>query len=225
MKRLVKEIVTSSTWRSSSARDPQAVLADPLNRLFHHYPLRRLEGEAVRDKILAVSGRLDRTVGGPPVDVSLSDFHEGRGKPASGPLDGNGRRSLYTKIRRNFLPGFLLAFDMPVPFQAMGRRNVTNVPAQALTMMNDPFVIEQAGLWAKKILADESLIPEARVEQMYLEAFARPPQGEEQLAAIDFLRQQAQLHGVDFSSNPRCEAAWADLAHALLNSKEFIFVP
>ena len=225
IKRLVKEIVTSSTWRSSSARDPQAVLADPLNRLFHHYPLRRLEGEAVRDKILAVSGRLDRTVGGPPVDVSLSDFHEGRGKPASGPLDGNGRRSLYTKIRRNFLPGFLLAFDMPVPFQAMGRRNVTNVPAQALTMMNDPFVIEQAGLWAKKILADESLIPEARVERMYLEAFARPPQGEEQLAAIDFLAQQAQRHGVDFSSNPRCEAVWADLAHALFNSKEFIFVP
>ena len=99
IKRLVKEIVTSSTWRSSSARDPQAVLADPLNRLFHHYPLRRLEGEAVRDKILAVSGRLDRTVGGPPVDVSLSDFHEGRGKPASGPLDGNGRRSLYTRNR------------------------------------------------------------------------------------------------------------------------------
>ena len=91
--------------------------------------------------------------------------------------------------------------------------------------MNDPFVIEQAGLWAKKILADEALTPESRVERMYLEAFSRPPQAEELAGAIEFLTQQARLHGVDFSSNPRCEAAWADLAHALINSKEFIFVP
>ena len=80
VKRLIREIVTSSTWRMSSVRDPRAVAVDPLNTLLHHYPLRRLEGEAIRDKILAVSGRLDRTVGGPGVEVHLADFHEGRGK-------------------------------------------------------------------------------------------------------------------------------------------------
>jgi hypothetical protein len=58
---------------------------DPLNLLLHHYPLRRLEGEAVRDKILAISGRLDRTVGGPSVEVFITEFHDGRGKPKSGP--------------------------------------------------------------------------------------------------------------------------------------------
>jgi hypothetical protein len=225
IKRLVKEIVTSSTWRMSGARDPRAVEKDPLNLLVHHHPLRRLEGEAIRDKILAVSGRLDRAVGGPSVEVFITEFHDGRGKPASGPLDGAGRRSLYTRVRRNFMPSFLTAFDMPVPFQAMGRRNVTNVPAQALTLMNDPFVAEQAALWAKKTLADESLPPERRIDRMYREAFARPPSAEERTAAIGFLAAQARLHGGDFAHQPRQEAAWADLAHALINAKEFVFVP
>jgi len=224
-KRLVREIVTSSTWRMSSSPTAVAMRQDPLNLLMHHYPLRRLEGEAVRDKILAVSGRLDRTLGGASIEVFLNDFHEGRGRPKPGPLDGGGRRSLYTKIRRNFLPSFLLAFDMPTPFQAMGRRTVTNVPAQALTLMNDPFVIEQALLWAKQTLAEPSLSPEQRIDRMYRAAFARPPAAAEQSAAVEFLAEQTALHGGDFTADPRHEAAWADLAHALINAKEFIFVP
>jgi hypothetical protein len=72
IKRLVKEIVTSSTWRMSSSRNTGAAEQDPLNLLLHHYPLRRLEGEAVRDKILAASGRLDRTVGGQSVEVFIT---------------------------------------------------------------------------------------------------------------------------------------------------------
>jgi hypothetical protein len=224
VKRLVREIVTSSTWRMASIASANAVQRDPLNLLMHHYPLRRLEGEAVRDKILAVSSQLDRTVGGPSVEVFLSDFHEGRGRPKPGPLDGGGRRSLYTKIRRNFLPSFLLAFDMPVPFQAMGRRNVTNVPAQALTLMNDPFVAEQATLWAQTTLADSSLSPEQRIDRMYRAAFARSPTADEQATAVEFLAQQAVRHGGDFTVDPRHEPAWADLAHALITTKEFIFV-
>jgi hypothetical protein len=209
----------------SGARDPRAVEKDPLNLLVHHHPLRRLEGEAIRDKILAVSGRLDRTVGGPSVEVFITPFHDGRGKPKSGPLDGAGRRSIYTKIRRNFLPSFLLAFDMPVPFQAMGRRNVTNVPAQSLSLMNDPFVTEQATVWAKKILRDEALSPEVRIDTMYREAFARGPTAEERAAAVEFLATQAADYGVSFAGQPRHESTWADLAHALITTKEFIFVP
>ena len=225
IKRLVKQIVTSSTWRMSSSRNERAAEKDPLNLLLHHYPLRRLEGEAIRDKLLTVSGRLDRTVGGPSVEVFITEFHDGRGKPKSGPLDGAGRRSIYTRIRRNFLPSFLLAFDMPVPFQAMGRRNVTNVPAQALTLMNDPFVTEQATLWAKQTLRDESLPPEDRIDRMYWEAFARGPTAEERVTAVEFLATQAAEYGVSFADQPRHEATWADLAHALITTKEFIFVP
>ena len=225
VKRLVKEIVTSSTWRMSSSRNTGAAEQDPLNLLLHHYPLRRLEGEAIRDKILAASGRLDRTVGGPSVEVFITPFHDGRGKPSSGPLDGAGRRSIYTKIRRNFLPSFLLAFDMPVPFQAMGRRTVTNVPAQSLSLMNDPFVTEQAAVWAKKVLRDQTLSPEARIDTMYREAFARGPTVAERAAAVEFLATQAADYGVSFAGQPRHESIWADLAHALITTKEFIFVP
>jgi hypothetical protein len=225
IKKLMRQIVTSSTWRMSSTPSLVATARDPLNQLLHHYPVRRLEGEAIRDKILAVSGRLDRTVGGPSVEVFLTDFHEGRGRPTSGPLDGGGRRSVYTKIRRNFLPSFLLAFDLPVPFQAMGRRNVTNVPAQALTMMNDPFVREQAGVWARRLLAETGLSTEARIDQMYREAFTRPPTPDEQAVGLAFLTAQAERHGADFTADSTNQAAWADLAHALFNTKEFIFVP
>jgi hypothetical protein len=225
MKRLVREIVTSSTWRMQSVADPRAVELDPRNLLLHHFPLRRLEGESVRDKILAVSGRLDPKVGGPPVEVALSDFHEGRGKPGSGPLDGDGRRSIYTRIRRNFLPAIPLAFDMPVPFQAMGRRNVTNVPAQALTLMNDPFVVEQSARWAARILADPATSVDESIGTMYREAFARLPSPDELAAARGFLSAQSAIHGGDFATDPRQPAVWSDLAHALINAKEFIFVP
>ena len=97
--------------------------------------------------------------------------------------------------------------------------------AQALTLMNDPFVVEQARLWAKQTLADDALSPEARIDRMYREAFVRSPAPEETAAALDFLTAQARAHGTDFAEQPHHEAAWADLAHALFNTKEFIFVP
>ena len=86
--------------------------------------------------------------------VHLTRFMDGRGRPGqSGPLDGDGRRSIYLNVRRNFLNPMFLAFDAPVPFSTMGRRNVSNVPAQALTLMNDPLVVGQARLWAERVLA------------------------------------------------------------------------
>jgi hypothetical protein len=119
----------------------------------------------------------------------------------------------------------LVVFDMPVPFQAMGRRNVTNVPAQALALMNDPFVKEQAMLWARKTLRDGSLPPEACIDTMYRDAFARGPTAEERAAALEFLATQAAEYGVSLTEQPRHEPTWADLAHALITTKEFIFVP
>ena len=228
IKQLVRMIVTSAAWRMASSRDPAAVEQDPLNLLLHHSPVRRLEGEAIRDKILAISGRLDRTVGGPSVDVFLTEVHDGirESRPRqSGPLDGAGRRSIYTRIDRNFLPSFLVAFDLPPTTQAMGRRSVTNVPAQALTLMNDPFVVEQAHLWAEKILADTEASADARITRMYLEAFARRPSAEELAKAGLFLESQAARYSTSLPESPRHPATWADFAHALINAKEFIFVP
>ena len=112
-------------------RDPEqaakAATADPQNKLLHRQNVRRLEAEAIRDAILAVSGRLDRTMDGPGVLPHLTENQDGRGKPASGPLDGNGRRSVYLAVRRNFLNPMFTAFDYPTPFTTIGRRTVSNV--------------------------------------------------------------------------------------------------
>src|SRR4029079_8039316 len=97
--------------------------------LFHRQNLKRLEGEALRDAMLAISGRLDTALYGPSVPVYLTPFMQGRGRPKeSRPLDGGGRRSIYVAVRRNFLSPLMLAFDTPIPFTAIGRRNVSNVP-------------------------------------------------------------------------------------------------
>jgi hypothetical protein len=217
VKKLIRELVLSSTYRMSSRPDEKARQADPQDLLLHRMRLRRLEGEAIRDAMLAVSGRLDRRSLGPPVPVYLTPFQDGRGRPASGPLDGAGRRSLYLAVRRNFLPSFLLAFDTPIPFSTVGRRTVSNVPAQALILLNDPFVHQQAEAWAKKVLAGPGTARE-RITSMYLSAFSRPPTDEELTACQDFLRQQPGLGGANEV------AAWAALAHVLFNTKEFIFL-
>jgi cytochrome c553 len=215
VKRLIRSIVLSRAYQMASHADADPDRADPENRLLHRMNLRRLEGEAIRDALLAVSGRLDATMFGPPVPVYLTPFQDGRGRPGSGPLDGDGRRSVYLAVRRNFLSPLLLAFDTPTPFSTVGRRTVSNVPAQALILLNDPFVQQQAQVWAKRELS-ESRPPAERIREMYLKAFARPPAPDELRACADFIDRQTRT-----SDEP---AAWAALAHVLFNTKEFIFV-
>jgi hypothetical protein len=221
LKTLIRELMLSRAYQmSSQPSDFAAEQADPENLLLHRMNVRRLEGEAIRDAVLAVSGRFNPKVGGPSVPVHLTSFMEGRGAPKEkGPLDGDGRRSIYTIVRRNFLPPMMLAFDTPIPFNTMGRRNISNVPAQALILMNDPFIVEQAGVWAKKHagLAD----PRARISALYRDAFGRPPAAEEVVSAEEFLRTQAQLYQTE---DPQNQKLWADLCHVLLNTKEFIYL-
>jgi hypothetical protein len=219
VKRLIRTLMLTEAYRMESRRNPAAAESDPANRLLHRANVRRLEGEAIRDAMLAISGRLDRTMSGPSVPVHLTNFQDGRGRPASGPLDGAGRRSLYLAVRRNFLSAMLLAFDTPQPFSTVGRRTASNVPAQSLILMNDPFVHQQAGLWAKRVLAAGGT-PQERIAAMYRSAFARPPTEGELAAAADFLAHQSAANtGRDAELS-----AWTDLAHALFNVKEFVYL-
>ncbi len=160
IKAIQRLMVNSSTYRMSSTPRDDAERLDPFNTYLHRMNVRRLEAEAIRDAILSVSGRLVPALYGPGVPVHLTSFMEGRGRPArSGPPDGDGRRSIYLNVRRNFIDPMLLAFDAPVPFSTMGRRNVSNVPAQALALLNDPLVISQAKLWAQHELAASGQTP------------------------------------------------------------------
>ena len=220
IKRMQRSMMLSHVYRMASRSTPDADLADPTNRLLHRMNARRLEAEALRDAILSASGRLDRTMYGPSVPTHLTAFMEGRGRPgASGPLDGDGRRGIYLNIRRNFLDPMLLAFDYPSPASTVGRRNVSNVPAQALTLLNDPFVVGQAKLWADRSLREVAGTAGERVESLYLTAFSRPPTAVERDDAIAFLDGQSALYG-----RPDDPRAWADLCHVLINVKEFLYV-
>ncbi len=223
LKRMHRLMLLSTAYRQSSRATPEqaakAATADPLNELLHRQNVRRLEAEAIRDSLLAVSGRLDRTPGGPSILPYLTEHQAGRGKPPSGPLDGQGRRSIYLAVRRNFLNPLLTAFDYPTPFTTIGRRTVSNVPAQALVMLNNPFVVQQAEVWARRVLAVPGRTPPQRIAAMYEAAFARPPSDEELALAVAFVTEQAKEYG-----SPDAPKAWADLAHVLFNAKEFIFV-
>lgn len=212
IKRMIRHIVLSRTYQVSSHVDSTAAKNDPNNLLWHHRPPKRLQGEAIRDSLLEMSGNLNRTMFGAPVPIHLTTFMQGRGRPKkSGPLDGDGRRSIYVSVRRNFLSPFMLTFDTPAPFSTMGRRNVSNVPAQALILMNDPFVVEQAVGWAARALQLSDSASE-RIQWMYLAGFARKPTTSELDVALEFVGDDPD------------EDRWVALAHALINTKEFIFL-
>lgn len=176
--------------------------------------------------MLLISGRLNRQTFGPSVPVHLTAFMQGRGRPgASGPLDGDGRRSLYTSVNRNFLSPMMLAFDTPIPFTAIGRRNVSNVPAQALILMNDPFVLGMSKQWAERSLKEQPEVsPEPRIERLYLDAFTRLPTSAEQAEALAFLREQAKSYNLPADGWSKHAPVWTDLCHVLFNVKEFVFV-
>ncbi|MGD9644804.1 MAG: DUF1549 and DUF1553 domain-containing protein, partial [Pirellulales bacterium] len=241
IKALQREIVLSSAYRMASRPQPEADEADPENRLWHRRSIRRLEAECIRDAMLAISGRLDAKLYGPSVAPHLTDFMIGRGRPnASGPLDGDGRRSIYLNVRRNFLTPLLTAFDYPTPFTTIGRRSVSNVPAQALSLMNNALVLEEAARWAEHVQGLPGLSDEERIGRMIAAAYCRPASAAELAMAQEYLAVRrrparepatvvadASAGSTGASSAPseaeRC--AWAGLAHALWNAKEFVFVP
>ena len=225
IKSMIKYIVLSRTYQMSSHANQRAKELDPSNLLWHHCPPRRLQGEAIRDSLLTLSGHLDTTAFGPPVPIHLTSFMNGRGRPKkSGSLDGDGRRSIYISVRRNFLSPFMLAFDTPTPFSSMGRRNVSNVPAQPLILLNDPLVVELADDWskqaAKNITGTGFDAASKRIEWMYLSAFSRYPTKQETATSLAFLSSKA----ADSKSFDFDDTYWSELAHALVNTKEFIFL-
>ena len=221
IKGLIRELVLSSTYRMSSRPDPDKAKADPTNRLLHRMPIRRLTSEAIRDHLLSVSGRLDPKTYGKSIMVHISDFMRNNRSPGgSGPLDGDGRRSVYIEGRRNHLEPLLLAFDKPTPFTAIGRRNVSSSPAQPLIMLNNELVHQQAERWAKRLLEAPDKEDAQRLQDAYWMAFGRAPESWEQAVALDFLAQQRRSR----SGEDADLRAWKDLVHTLINVKEFIFI-
>jgi hypothetical protein len=222
-KKLITLLVTSATWRQSSIANPQATEVDPENRLWHYLPMRRLEAEAIRDSILAVSGRLDPALFGPPADPYRT-AEDPTKRLLSGPLDGNGRRSIYTKITLMEPPRLMALFNQPLPKLTVGKRDVSNVPDQALALLNDPFVVAMAKHWSEQVLKDGAATPDERAALMFHTAFARPPRPEEIERLVTLARRSAELRKAEPSALLTCQPVWQDVAHAIFNLKEFVYV-
>ncbi len=204
-KELIRQLVATRAFQMSAEASPRANESDPANELLSHFRIRRLGAESIRDGLLAVSGRLDTTMFGAGANALAS--------PSS-----QRRRSVYLTVRRNFLSPFLETFDAPRPFSTLGKREVTNVPAQSLALLNDPFVVEQAAHWTDAVMlaAPEA---DARVRRMFETAFARPPGDAELAGGRAYLADLAREHG-----EGQDRLVWRDFAQSLFNAKEFIFL-
>ena len=234
IKKLIRQIVLSQTFRTAASHSSTELAAkanelDPDNRLLAHYPARRLEAEAIRDSILRASGRLDPQLYGPSVQPFREQPNNDR-RLFPGPLDGAGRRSIYIKFNLMEAPKFLSAFNLPGGKVAQGKRDATQVPAQALALMNDPFVLQQAQVWAERLCkgsptpaATDSIA--ARIQSMFQTAYGRKPTGEERAAFDSMITELAKLHGVADDQLLKSIPIWRDAAHALFTTEEFVYVP
>ena len=220
---LIRTILLSRTWQQSQEASPGALDTDPMNRLWHHFPVRRLEAESIRDAMLAVSGRLDGRLFGPTSNpFRLSE--DAQKRLFSGPLDGEGRRSIYTKVTIMEPPRFLATFNQPAPKIPTGRRDITTTPAQSLTLLNDPFVTSQAAYWATQLIQRPDNSLESRLQHMFSKAMSRDATSEELSRWADAARDFAASESIDEASQMTSVTLWQTMAHAMFNTKEFLYI-
>ncbi len=221
IKGLVEMLVTTRAYRMSSVPSAKALQDDPTNALLQHMPVRRLEAEAIRDSLLAISGKLDRSMFG--AETTSRDMYAAN-ESKEDSIYGDNRRGVYQQIRRNRRDPFLEVFDQPTPSTTRGRRDVTNVPAQALALMNSPFVVGAAREWGRRLADGEGHTVESRVDYMFTKVLGRPPAPAHREAMLPFvtgLAEEEDVAGHEVLGNPK---VWERLAHTLFNFKEFLYV-
>ncbi|MEX0718086.1 MAG: DUF1553 domain-containing protein [Planctomycetaceae bacterium] len=246
VKRMMKLIVTSATYRQSSRVAPELLRKDPRNRLLARGPRFRFDAEMIRDQALAVSRLLVRTIGGPSVKppqpeglweaVGYTSSNTAKFKPDTG--DKLYRRSVYTFWKRTSAPPTMTAFDAPSREACQIRRERTNTPLQALVLMNEPQFFEAARHLAQRTMKEAGESPAERVAWMFEEATARPADSDERAilrAAYEGNLEEYRANPTaaaklirsgdtppDASLPPEDLAAWTMLANAVLNLDEVV---
>ena len=230
MKRLIRHLVLSRTYQLSSNFDRAAASRDPENRWLWRMNRRRLQAEALRDGLLAVSGQLDPS----PAESVVADLNvqaTGVGVKPNRQVRSV-RRTVYLPVIRNDLPALFQLFDFGDSLSVNGRRSATNVAPQALFMMNSPLVLEAARCTAASVLAGCDPPDERQVlERLYMRILGRPPRPDEigpslelvHAALTESVGAEATASGsaVDASARAR---AWAVLGHALFCSTSYQYL-
>jgi len=223
LKGLHRLIMHSTTYRQASTA-PRSRAVDSDGSLYSRFPLRRLDAESLRDRMLAAAGRLDRTQFGPPVPLA---------EDAVGQVAAQGdsaRRSIYLQVRRSRPVSFLVAFDAPVVTLNCERRQATTSAPQALMLMNSDFTLTQARHFAERVRKEAPAGPPERVALAWRIAYCREVTPEESAAALRFLarapeRVRAAPGGDKLTPDQVDLAALTHLCQQLLSSNEFLYVP
>lgn len=229
LKPLHRLIVTSAAYRQSSAAG-SAPPSDPVNQLLWRMNKHRLEAEAVRDSILAVSGTLNRQTGGPGIKPRIHpDLLAGSQRNKWPKIDREGpehwRRSVYVYVKRQLALPLLELFDSPATTQSCGRREQSVVPTQALVLLNDEFTQDQADYFADRGQREVGGDVAAQAGRALRLAFCRAPSEARQADAVAVLQQQRAAHVEDGAEATAAgRRALADLAHVLFNCNEFIYI-
>lgn len=228
VKRLHKMIMLSAVYQQSSRRtdnpdSKRAAAGDPDNRLLWHMPLRRLEAEALRDSVLAVAGRLDLSLEGPP--VMLNSRPDGLQVADE---SGARRRSVYLFARRTWPLTLMETFDFPNIDTSCTRRAPSATPLQSLTLMNSEFMLDNASATARRAMDLVKGPPEDRealIRTTYSLVLAREPTREEVELAEEHLSRQQHLYGrANASADEAFTKSAESLAHMLISSNEFLYV-
>ena len=215
LKRLHRQIMLSAAYQTSSQCSEELKKADPHNRLLGRTSLRRLEAEAIRDAMLAMSGTLDRTPGGPVLNVENRKFlfdHTSKDETSY----VKPRRSVYLPVVRNHLYEAFTLFDYTDASVPNGNRNTSTVASQALYLMNSEFVLKTSNDLAARLRGRSSETAEARIQHLYELCYGRPATENEVARAQAFLKQ------IEAHSNS--EAGWALLCQSVLSSNEFFYL-
>jgi hypothetical protein len=222
VKKLIRSIVLSSAYQMSAQHNPTAFARDPDNKLVWRMDRRRLEAEAFRDAILAVSGRLDVARGGPATTATnvapiITD--------GAVPVAASDRRSIYLPTLRNQLDDLFLVFDFPDPHAPAGKRHITSAATQALYVMNSPFVQDQSKAWAERLAQTPNADDNNRIRRAFVEAFAREPNETELQRSRAFLHDFIEA-GVakEADAAARRKLAWQSFCQALIASAEFRYL-
>ncbi len=243
VKHIVRLIVTSGTYGQSSQAPPEMHQRDPLNRELTHQTRFRLDAEFVRDNALAIAGLLTPRIGGPSVKpYQPAGYWENLNFPTREWQADTGeaqyRRGLYTWWQRSYLQPSLLAFDAPSREECVAERNRSNIPQQALALLNDPTYVEAARVFASRILRESPGDTAQRIAWAYRQALGRAPR-EDETATLTALLEKHSAHYAQVPESaaaigkvgqaPAVEegnvietAAWTSIARAILNLHETI---
>jgi hypothetical protein len=223
VKAMHRRIMLSKTYRLACADDPACASADTGNAWYWRADRRPLDAESMRDTLLVLGGNLDRSRPGPhPFPPAKSwQFSAHRQFKALYPSD---RRSVYLMVQRLHPHPYLALFNGPDTSMTTAVRDDASVPLQSLFMLNSPFLHDQAGRFARSLIADEP-DPAARVRLAYLWVYARPPTDDEQSRVAEYLaRYEEGLASDGVPADRRAPEAWSSLARVLLASNEFLYV-